>query len=205
MRYHGVYMHPTQTVPRPIHHLASLPNLSVSARKRLKWMDYYRQCRNISQTCRYFGISRKTFHHWKKRYQPFHLESLEEHSRRPKRTRAWEVSLLQEQRILALRREHIRYGKEKLKILYQDIYGVKISSWKIQRIIEKHQLYYSPAKTERLRKRRRLNQPKKRITELKKESRQGFLVQTDSIVLYWNGQKRYILTGIDHYSKIAFA
>jgi transposase InsO family protein len=198
-------MHPTQTVPRPALHLASLPHLSASAKRRLKWMDYHRQCGNISQTCRYFGISRKTFHHWKKRYQPFHLESLEEKSRRPKNLRTWEVRRIEEQRVLALRRQHIRYGKEKLKILYKQNYQESISSWKIQRIIRKHQLYYSPAKTEKLRKKRRRNEPKKRITELKKEPRQGFLIQSDTIVLYWNGKKRYILTGIDHYSKIAFA
>lgn len=203
-RYNGVYMYYLQA-PTAALHVASLPKLSSSAKKRLAWMDYYHKCQNISQTCRYFGISRKTFHHWKKRYQPFHLESLEEQSRRPKRTRTWEVRRLEEDRILSLRKQHIRYGKEKLKVLYQEMHHTSISSWKIQRVIEKHQLYYNPAKTEKLRKKRRANQPKKRITELKKEPRQGFLIQADTIVLYWGGVKRYILTGIDHYSKIAFA
>ena len=185
--------------------LASLPNLSTEAKKRLKWMDYYRQCQNAAQTCRYFGISRETFYEWKRRYHPHHLESLEEKTRRPKRTRQWEVSRSEEFRILRLRREHIRYGKEKLKVLYEREHGERVSSWKIQRVIEKHQLYYYPSKNLKLREKRKHNQAKKRITELKKEVRTGFLVALDTVVRYWMGKKRYILTGIDTYSKIAFA
>jgi len=202
--YNGTYMHYSYT-PLAAQRAASLPKLSASAKKRLAWMDYYRKYQNISQTCRYFGISRKTFHHWQKRYQPFHLESLEEKSRRPRHTRNWEVSKIQESRVLVLRRKYLRYGKEKLKVIYEQTYPEKISSWKVQRVIEKHGLYYSPAKTEKLRKRRRASEPKRRITELKKEPKEGFLVQTDTIVLHWAGLKRYILTGIDYHSKIAFA
>lgn len=185
--------------------LASLPTLSKEAKKRLKWMDYYRKCQNASQTCRYFGISRKTFYYWKKRYNPYHLESLEEKSRRPHNTRRWEVSRKQELRIITLRKQYIRYGKEKLKILYRQIYKEPVSSWKIQRVIEKHQLYYHPVKTFKLRKKRKRNQPKRRITELKKEQRQGFLVAFDGLTVHWNKYKRYVLTAIDIYSKIAFA
>ena len=204
-RYNGVYMNTlTHVMPGAIS-LARLPNISKEAKRRLAWMDYYRQCRNASLTCRNFGISRKTFYFWKKRYNPHHLESLEEKNRRPKNTRQWEVSRIQELRIISLRRQYIRYGKEKLNRIYETTYGEPISAWKIQRVIEKHHLYYSTIKTLKLRKKRKLNQPKKRITELKKEKRQGFLVGLDTVVRYWNGTKRYILTGIDAYSKIAFA
>lgn len=185
--------------------LASTPELSPSAKKRLKWMDYHRERGNVLLTCRHFGIAPKTFYLWKKRYDPYRLESLEEKSRRPKRTRQWQVNKIQEFRILTLRRKYIRYGKEKLKRLYQKEYQEPISSWKIQRVIEKHSLYYSPAKTERLRKKRKHNQVKKRITELKKEPRQGFLIAFDGLTIYGNSVKRYILTCIDVYSKIAFA
>jgi transposase InsO family protein len=202
--YNGVYMN-YSFIPLSAQRAASLPKLSLSAKKRLNWMDHYHKYKNAALTCRHFGISRKTFHHWKNRYQPFHLESLEEKSRRPKKTRQWQVSILQESKILKLRRKYLRYGKEKLRILYQQEYKEPISSWKIQRVIQKHNLYYSPVKTLRLRKKRRANQPKLRITALKKQSHEGFLIQTDTIVLHWPYGKRYILTGIDHYSKIAFA
>ncbi|MBI2625413.1 MAG: transposase [Candidatus Nealsonbacteria bacterium] len=185
--------------------LASLPNLSKEAKRRLAWMDHFRLTKNAARTCRYFGISRQCFHKWRKRYDPFRLESLEEKSRRPKNTRRWEVSRLEELRILRLRKARIRYGKMKLAVLYAREYGMPVSSWKIQRVIEKHALYYHPSKTLKLRRKRKQNQAKKRITELKREQRQGFLVALDTVVRYRAGYKRYILTGIDIHSKIAFA
>ncbi len=182
-----------------------LVGLSRSARIRLAWMDYHRQCGNISKTCRHFGISRKTFHAWKNRYRPDDLATLEDRSRRPQRMRTWMVTREEERRILALRTRHIRYGKIKLAMIYQTTYGEPISSWKIQRVIQKHQIYFHPKQSTLLRKKRLRNQPKKRITELKKQSRSGFLIALDTVVRYIGGQKRYILTGIDVYSKIAFA
>ncbi len=203
--YNGVTpMNLTHVLPG-MYRLASIPDISKEAKQRLKWMDYYRQTKNASQVCRYFGISRKTFYSWKKRYNPYKLESLEQRSKRPKNTRQWEVSRVQELQILTLRRKYIRYGKEKLRRLYQQAYQESISSWKIQRVIEKHSLYYSPTKTLALRRRRRLNQPKKRITELKRELRQGFLIAFDGLTIYWNSIKRYVFTALDVHSKIAFA
>ena len=185
--------------------LASLPILSKDAKRRLQWMDHYRKTKNVTATCRHFGIARETFYAWKRRYNPYHLESLEEKSRRPKNTRKWEISRMEEFRILRLRRAHIRYGKEKLRVLYMREYHETISSWKIQRVIEKHCLYFHPSKTTKLRKKRKCNQAKKRITELKKEVRTGFLIALDTVVRYYAGTKRYILTGVDTNSKIAFA
>ena len=203
-RYNGAYMNATYVLPGAIS-LASIPVLSQEAKKRLKWMDYCRRCQNASKTCRYFGISRKTFYYWKKRYNPYHLESLEARSKRPKNTRQWQVSRQEEFRIIRLRKQYIRYGKEKLRLLYRQLYGEPVSSWKIQRVIEKHNLYRLPCKTLNLRKKRKLNQEKKRITELKKEARQGFLIAFDGLTLYRNGIKRYVFTALDIYSKIAFA
>jgi hypothetical protein len=34
--------------------------LSREVRVRLAWIDFYRRCRNLARTCRYFGISRQT-------------------------------------------------------------------------------------------------------------------------------------------------
>jgi transposase InsO family protein len=168
-------------------------------------MDYYQKTSNIALTCRYFGISRKTFYYWLRRYNPFNLRTLEDRSRAPIHRRKPEITSLQEQRIVSLRKKYIRYSKLKLAVIYQRIYQEKISSWKIQRVIQKHKLYYLPVKTAKIQRRRLRSQKKKRITELKKEKRTGFLICADVIVLYWNSLKRYIFTVIDFYSKIAFA
>src|SRR3989344_4183133 len=47
-----------------------LPNISKSAAQRLKWMDYYDKGHTVAQTSRSFGIPPKTFHKWRKRYNP---------------------------------------------------------------------------------------------------------------------------------------
>jgi transposase InsO family protein len=112
---------------------------------------------------------------------------------------------MEEFRILSLRRRHIRYGKEKLKRLYAQEYGAPVSSWKIQRVIEKHGIYFHPQKTAAARRKRKISHAKKRITELEKQPREGFLVAFDGLVRYWAGAKRYIFTAIDVHSKIAFA
>jgi len=181
------------------------PRLSQEAKSRLKWMDYYKQTKNVSLTCRHFNISRKTFHKWKKMYDPYNLATFESGDRTPKRKRQREISSEQEMRIVELRKQHIRYGKEKLAMRYKETYGETISCWKIQKTIEKYRLYYNPKRTEAVRKKRARSQNKKRITELKQKKISGFLLQIDTIVIYANGLKRYILTGIDKYSKIAFA
>jgi transposase InsO family protein len=193
------------TITRIMPKLPILVDLSKEAKQRLKWMDYYAKCRNVSQTCRYYGISRKTFHKWHALYRPHDLTALVDRSRRPDHVRRWEVTREEERRVLSLRTRHIRYGKMKLRVIYLRTYGEPISSWKIQRVIQKHGLYYHPVKNARTQAKRHKGKPKKRITELKKEKRQGFLVAMDTVVRYIAGYKRYILTGIDVYSKIAFA
>jgi transposase InsO family protein/transposase-like protein len=180
-------------------------SLSLDARKRLKWMDYYHQSQNVFKTCRHFDISRKTFYYWKKRYDPHNLFTLEDKSRAPKRVRQKEITSQEESRIISLRKQYLVWGKLKLQRLYQNIYQEKISSWKIQYTIKKYKLYPNPIKNEKLQKKRKRNQAKKRITELKKQPFPGFLIALDVITIYWNGLKRYILTAIDTVSKIPFA
>jgi len=182
-----------------------LPDISKQAKQRPKWMDYHNQGHTVAQTCRYFGITPKTFHKWRKLYDPNNLTTLEDSSRRPKTIRQWQVTREEERRIFLLRKRYIRYGKIKLATIYQTIYQEPISSWKIQRVIEKHCLYYNPKKNQRIQIKRTRSGLKKRITELKKEPRSGFLIALDTICLNIYGYRRYILTGIDVYSKIAFA
>ena len=181
------------------------PQLSQGAKSRLKWMDCYHRTKNISLTCRHFNISRKTFHKWKKLYDPYNLATLESKDKAPKHKRQREISSEQEMRVVSLRKQHIRYGKEKLALLYKESYGETISCWKVQKTIEKYRIYYNPKRTEAVRRKRARSQNKKRITELKQRKIPGFLLQIDTVVIYWNGLKRFVLTAIDKYSKIAFA
>ena len=180
-------------------------NLSRQAKQRIKWFDYYRQRENASLTCRRFGISRKTFHKWKNRYDPNNLFTLEDCDKAPIRKRQREITPSQESKIIRLRKEHICYGKIKLSKIYEREYGERISSWKIQKVIEKYRLYHNPVKTARIAHKRLKAVKKKRIAELRKKSRNGFLLCLDTVEIRWNNLKRYILTGIDSFSKVAFA
>ena len=91
-----------------------LPNLSREARLRLAWMDYcQKHGLNTSLTCRRFGISRKTFYKWLRRYNKYYLASLKSHDITPINKRQREITPEQEVRIIKLRKRYIRYGKEK--------------------------------------------------------------------------------------------
>jgi putative transposase len=91
--------------------------LSREARARLDWMDYYRRCHNVALTCRHFGISRQIFYRWQKRYDSRQLTTLESRSHRPHRRRqaTWPPALAE--RVLDLRRQFPRWGKDKLAVL----------------------------------------------------------------------------------------
>ena len=182
-------------------------NLSKPAKQRLEWFVFYETKAefNASQTARHFGISTKTFYKWKNIFDGKNLRLLEDGDKAPKHTRQKEITPEEETRIIDLRKKHIRWGKLKLKKIYEGQYLQEISSWKIQYTIKKHKLYYHPIKNEKLQKKRKRNQKKKRITELSKKQYPGFLICFDTIVIYWNGVKRYIFTGIDSISKVAFA
>ncbi len=104
-------------VPRARQLAGSGQELSREARVRLTWMDFYRSRRNVALTCRRFGISRQTFYRWWRRFDPQDLGTLEGRSHRPHRRRqpTWTPELAE--RILRLRRQYPRWGKDKLAVL----------------------------------------------------------------------------------------
>lgn len=194
--------------------VAKILEVSKTAQLRLEWIIYSYEGNDASKTARHFGISRKTFHKWFREFDEdnlYSLRKLEDKSKAPKHVRQREITPQKEQRIIKLRKDRIRYGKMKLKILYQDEYKESISSWKIQKVIEKRHLYFNPAKTAKIRRKRQKAQKKKRITELELyrlpwyKKKAGYIICLDTIVIYWGGLKRYIFTAIDKYGKMAFA
>jgi transposase InsO family protein len=192
--------------------VAKILKVSKKARLRLEWIIYYYQGHGASQTSRHFGLSRKTFHKWFREFDPDNIYSmyrLQDKSRAPNHTRQREITSIQEQRIIDLRKKHIRYGKIKLAKLYEQEYQEYISSWHIQKVIEAKKLYYHPVKTARISRKRQRAQKKKRITELGKipwfKKKAGYIICLDTIVIYQHKLKRYIFTAIDKYGKFAYA
>lgn len=189
--------------------VAQTIKLSKKGRQRLAWMIYY-ECeakRNAKLTCRHFGIARSVWYYWRSRFDEADLRTLEDGDPAPKQKRQRTYTPLQHERVIGLRKERIRYGKMKLLKRYRDRYpeDQTISSWKIQCIIQASGLYYHAKKQGNINKKRQRSQKKKRITELKKKPKTGYLLCLDTIVKQYNGHKRYILTAIDKYAKIAYA
>ena len=184
--------------------LANNWRVSPKAKERLEWLIFYYSVgrKNSRTTASYFGISPKTFHKWKGRFDPQRIQSLEEVSRSPHNKRSWEVTPLQEERIANLRRRYLKYGKKKLKVIYTQKYGEEISTWKIERVIRKHKLYPGPSKKRFTKK---TSKPKVRIHELVKSGYTGTLWHTDTIVLYWYGTRRVIFTALEDATKVGYA
>jgi transposase InsO family protein len=183
--------------------------LTKEAKSRLEWIIFYETKgeKNARLTARHFGIVPKTFYQWYNRFDENDLRTLEERSRAPLNRRKREYTPLQYVRVVKLRKKHIRWGKLKILKLYQDDFpkDKTMTGWKVQCIIEVSGLYYHPAKQARINRKRVLSVKRKKITDLTKKPVTGFLVCIDTVVRYVNGQKRYILTAIDRYSKLGFA
>src|SRR6202140_4159809 len=91
--------------------------LSREARIRLAWMDFDRDSGNVPPPCRHFAISRQTFYRWQRRYDPYDLTSLDGRSHCPHNRRQPTWSFLLEEKVLKLRLQFPRWGKDKLTLL----------------------------------------------------------------------------------------
>jgi len=110
--------------------LASLgKQLSKAGQRRLQWiLFYFFNGRNVARTCRHFGISRQTFYRWKRRFDRHDLTTLEERSHRPRKVRqpTWTAALAE--RVLSLRKQYPRWGKDKLVVLlHREKFSVCVS------------------------------------------------------------------------------
>ena len=102
---------------------------SREAKRRLVAVRWYEEHgKNASLTARHFALSRSTLHVWLKRYQQAGPRGLEERSRRPRKVRqpTWSPEL--EAKVLKLREENPRWGKDVLTpILRREGSAVSVS------------------------------------------------------------------------------
>jgi transposase InsO family protein len=191
--------------------LCGKDTLSEKAKLKLEWIIFYHTVskRNAILTAKHFGINPKTLHKWLGRFDEKNLLTLEERSRKPNRTRQWAVTLNEETNIKDLRNRNLELGKKKLQALYQKEYGEYISTWRIERVIRRYNLYPDKVKHEYMKEKRRNLKAKVRIhtlkERLKKTKEFGFLWHIDTIIIWWYGQRRVIFTAIEDTTKIAFA
>lgn len=162
--------------------------LSGQARERLAWMDCYRECGNVSLVCRKFGIARKSFYRWRRRYNPWDLRSLESFSRRPKhspRKTTWDI----ERQVLSVKQAHPRWGKEKIAYYLRVKKDIALSGKTVWKILARHKLIVKY-------KTRKRKTPKSRVNWAEIHS-PGDLFEMDTKYVNLQGRRVFQYTIID--------
>jgi putative transposase len=111
--------------------------LSREAKHRLKLVRWHEEHGgNVSRTAERFGYSRVTIYSLVRRYKAEGVAGLEDRSHRPRRCRqsTWPVEL--EQRVLQLREQYPRWGKDKLVVLLRRE-GLVVSTSMVGRILKR--------------------------------------------------------------------
>jgi len=188
-------------------------NESEIANQRLKIIKFYQKY-GEKATKEAFGVDRKLLYVWRKRLKKGEgkLSSLVPFSTRPKRTRRMMTDPRIVEFIRKLKEKYPRLGKEKIKPLldeYCDKIGLlSISESTIGKVIKRNNLffqrlgrvYHHPASGWAQRKRKK----RLRVRYSPKHQEFGHL-QADSISLFVDGMKRYILSAIDSKLKFSFS
>jgi transposase len=108
-----------------------------SLHPRLAWMMLYQETRSATMVCQKFGISRKTFYKWLKRYQTSNGDSgsLTDRSRRPhhfpRATPQENIELLRKIR------EETGYGQRRLRAYLEQNHHIVLSERTIWKILKK--------------------------------------------------------------------
>ena len=117
-------------------------NEQIQARKvkaRLRMLQHaQRLSGNVSQTCRFFGVSRAVYYTWKKRYEKHGVAGLRDSPRRPHKIR---FHIPPEIVSLILRiREERRYGAVRVSLYLQRHYHAYVSPTTILKIFHRHRV-----------------------------------------------------------------
>jgi len=112
---------------------AALSDVSRNRLKVIRWHEDHGK--NVTRTANHFSFSRPTIHAWLARYRSEGVAGLKDHSHRPVRVRVptWTAEL--EQKVLALREQYPRWGKDKLAVLLERE-GVSVSVSMTGRILK---------------------------------------------------------------------
>lgn len=181
-------------------------SLSPDAERRLEWIDwYYHHQKNISLTCRHFGISRATFYRWFNRYQRHNLYTLEDdrQTRRPTHVRQMTTSVSVIKRIYDIRLADLEKSKYEIhEELKRE--GIYVAHNVIQKVINRH------PELKNIQHKKNVGTHKARsITRLKaarelREKHLGSLVQVDTKYFSVLGKKYYLFSAIDCKSRYGF-
>jgi transposase InsO family protein len=186
--------------------------LSPEAKFRLRFIDNYcRYTRNVTTTCRLFGITRSLFYKWYSRFNPSDLTTLESRSSRPHRLRSVSYGADLVGRIRSYRqgKDTATYSAKKLATVIQRDYSAchswQVSAATIGRIIKKYQLFFqqvvrvASARSKRAIEVWKTRKPAGLQSILATAPRR--LIEFDMKHVYAGGHKYYAFCAIDVYSR----
>jgi len=200
----GTATYLTKLFPKTIKNIIDTSKLPKEAKVRFNFISYYLKHKNISKTCRHFGISRRTFYKWFERYKKFGIDGLYNRPKTPNNKRKPEIRNKYKQEIIAIRQKYPTWSKEKIASYLHQEKGIKISPSTVYRVLKEASLIerYKAKKEE---ERKRKKEVKKRTKKGLKASFPGEVVQIDVKHLPWKGKTYYQFTAIDKYSRLSYA
>ena len=93
----------------------------------------------ISNICKRYGVSRKTYHKWNNRYKQKGIEGLLDVSKRPHTIKYKKITPELEETILDLRLTK-RFGCNRIKFRLRKVVGISLSTRTIYKILKRHYL-----------------------------------------------------------------
>jgi len=178
--------------------------LTREVKLRLKWIEYYLKSKNISKTCRYFGISRTTFYKWYERYKKEGIEGLYDRPKTPKNKRKAIIRNKYQQIIIKTRKKYPTWSKEKIAKYLEVEKGIKVSPSTVYRVLKQTNLI-ERIKNKKIEKKNKKKANKKRIRKGLKATFPGEVVQIDVKHLSQKGRTYYQFTAIDKYTRLSYA
>lgn len=106
-------------------------------RKRLAWILMYEKVRSVTMVCRYFGISRKCFYKWQRRYRASgnDANSLLDRSRRPKYSPRLTSKHIQS--LIVKLRKATNFGPDRIRLFLLKDYSISVPRATIQAILRR--------------------------------------------------------------------
>jgi len=184
--------------------------VSEVAKLRAKVVTFFKKY-GLEATIEAFSVKKSSIYRWAKllKDNQGRLEVLNNKPRAPKNRRKTIVDPRIIKFIEDLRKQYPRLSKTKIKPFLDDfclLNNLKtVSESTIGRIIKKNNFFYQPTKVTHFGKIITIKRKKKLRRNDYQPANPGDLLQLDSIVIFLNGIKRYIITAIDLKSSFSFA
>ena len=96
-------------------------------------------CGTVSIICKRYGVSRKTYYKWNKRYKQKGIEGLSDSSRRPHNIKYKKITSEIEETILDLRLTK-RFGYSRIKFRLRKVIGISLSTRTIYKTLKRYRL-----------------------------------------------------------------